>query len=62
MILMVMTMVLMVMIKFIIMMMIMIYFCSNSGRKEIWDALKAAALALEQNDHALAQVSVTELR
>jgi len=28
------------------------------GRKEIWDALKAAALALEQNDHALAQAIV----
>jgi len=28
------------------------------GRKEIWDALRAAALALEQNDHALAQAIV----
>lgn len=28
------------------------------GRKEIWDALKAAALALEQNDHALAQAII----
>lgn len=25
------------------------------GRKEIWDALKAAAVALECNDHELAQ-------
>lgn len=25
------------------------------GRKEIWDALKAAAVALECNDHDLAQ-------
>jgi len=28
------------------------------GRKEIWDALRAAALALEQNDHALAQAII----
>uniref|UniRef100_A0A671LW90 Ubiquitin domain-containing protein 1 n=1 Tax=Sinocyclocheilus anshuiensis TaxID=1608454 RepID=A0A671LW90_9TELE len=28
------------------------------GRKEIWDALKAAALALECNDHELAQAIV----
>lgn len=28
------------------------------GRKEIWDALKAAAVALECNDHELAQAIV----
>ncbi|MEQ2159346.1 Ubiquitin domain-containing protein 1 [Goodea atripinnis] len=28
------------------------------GRKEIWDALKAAAVALESNDHELAQAIV----
>ena len=28
------------------------------GRKEIWDALKAAAYALETGDHALAQAIV----
>lgn len=28
------------------------------GRKEIWDALRAAALALEQNDHGLAQAII----
>ncbi|XP_074641104.1 ubiquitin domain-containing protein 2-like [Tubulanus polymorphus] len=28
------------------------------GRKEIWDALKAAAYALETNDHALAQAII----
>lgn len=28
------------------------------GRKEIWDALKAATLALESNDHELAQAIV----
>lgn len=29
------------------------------GRKEIWDALKAAAIALERNDHELAQAIVS---
>jgi len=28
------------------------------GRKEIWDALKAAAYALETGDHALAQAII----
>lgn len=28
------------------------------GRKEIWDALKAAAVAVECNDHELAQAIV----
>lgn len=28
------------------------------GRKEIWDALKAAAVAIECNDHELAQAIV----
>ena len=28
------------------------------GRKEIWDALKAAALAFESNDHELAQAII----
>lgn len=28
------------------------------GRKEIWDALKAAAVAIDSNDHELAQAIV----
>lgn len=31
---------------------------SLSGRKEIWDALKAAAIALESKDYTLAQAII----